>query len=141
MPLPTFPHFTYLICIFYIDSYMYHSHMFRDRTSVCQALYCSSIQSSNWHNHAVMNILRMDWNITHFFALKPLIVAVNCHKHQYKYRDQNNNYPGSLKKFCCGDDQCNNQCGKCSQSVDDDATQPSFMLLSKTPPVKYHATL
>src|SRR6266516_3860813 len=141
MPLPTFPHFTHLICIFYIDSYMYRSHMLRDRTSISQTLYRGSIQPRNWHDHAVVNILWMNWNVTNLFALEPLIVMANSQKHQHKQRDQNNNYPGSFQKFCCGDDQCNDQCGKCSQAVDDHTTPPSFMFPSKAPPVKYHASL
>src|SRR6266568_4560196 len=115
--------------------------MLCNRTSICQALYCRSIQSSDRHYHTMMYIMWMYWNITDPFMLNSIIVAANSKKHQHKQRNQNNNYPGSFQKFSCGYDQCNDQCGKCSQAVDDHTTPPSFMFPSKAPPVKYHASL
>src|SRR5229473_4482685 len=141
MFLPAFPRLTYLIRIIQINSHMHRNHMFSDRASIRKALNRRSIQSRDWHNHTVMYILWMYWNIANLFTLDPLIVAANCHEHQHKQRDQNNNYPGSLQKFCCGDDQGNNQRCDCSQAVDNHTTQPSTVFPSKAPPVKYHASL
>src|SRR5437667_8911907 len=86
-------------------------------------------------------ILWMYWDVANPFTLNSIIVAANSKKHQYEQRDQNDNDPGSLKKFCSSDYQANNQRCKCSQAVNDHTTSPSFMFPSKAPPVKYHASL
>src|SRR5439155_13817136 len=92
-------------------------------------------------NHAMPYILRMYRDVANPFMLDPVIVPANSQKHQHKQRNQNNNYPGSFQKFCCGDDQCNDQRCDCTKAVDDHTTPPSFMFPSKAPPVKYHASL
>src|SRR5436190_23929422 len=109
MFLPAFPGFANLICIIFIDSNMHGYYMFCNRASICQALFRGSIQSCNWHNHAMSNILWMYGDINNPFSLNPLIMAANCHEHQHKQRDQNDNDPGALKEFCSSDYQANNQ--------------------------------
>src|SRR5438093_11097815 len=86
-------------------------------------------------------ILWMDRDVNNPFMLDSVIVATNSQKHHHKQRDQKNNNPGSFQKFCCGDDQSNNQCGKCPQAVNNHTSQPFLMFPAKAPPVKYHTAL
>ena len=40
MLLPAFPRFTHIICFLYIDCNVHGYHVFCNRASICQALYC-----------------------------------------------------------------------------------------------------
>src|SRR5260370_873676 len=82
----------------FVRYHMDGGHMGRERAGIGQTLDGCAIQSVDWHNEAMVNILRMDWEVNRSRPLKMQVVAANAQEKEHHDWNEHDHYPGAIQK-------------------------------------------